>query len=390
MPLSWWVPPPMTASAPASIAAWQNSMKYGAGSSTFLWRIVCECARMTTASADFLAAEISAAMRFKSFALQADVRPGLSDTLNTSLPIWHVPGASGGVKPVRMSNSRLPLIPVSDAISFTHSNCWAVTRYVSFHRRWFSPGRPGEREVFQPAIPSGLNEADTEMNAIFPLGVSITAAFEASCRFSPMPANGLPASRSVFIVMKSASMPKSSEWLFAQPQPLKPYFQRSGKTEGSIEAHVPPLHAAGRHVPSLTTASKLTSRASPESIQFLSAGATEYSAGNACTMNASPAAVTVTFGGAARATQESGSARNATRYFSISSSVAGSCHSSSPWALPPFVPMMATGTPQVTKQRASVAASMRSRGTSRPSPADIALRRPRMSGASGSLLQGGE
>ena len=202
--------------------------------------------------------------------LQVDVRPGFSAALNASLPIWNVPGASGAVKPVRMSSSRLPFMPVCVAISFTHSSCCGVTRYVSFHRRPFSPGRPGEREVFQPAIASGWNADETEMNATLPLGVSTIPAFVASCRFSPMPANGMSIPFSVFIVRKSASALKSSEWLFAQPQPLKPKDRKSGSTEGSIELHVPPLQAAGRHVPSFTTVSKLTSRASPLPIHSVS------------------------------------------------------------------------------------------------------------------------
>ena len=83
---------------------------------------------MTTMSAAFLAAAIASEIRLRSFVLQDDVRPGFSAALNASLPIWNVPGASGAVKPVRMSSSRLPLIPVSEAISLTHSSCCAVTR----------------------------------------------------------------------------------------------------------------------------------------------------------------------------------------------------------------------------------------------------------------------
>ena len=209
-------------------------------------------------------------MRLRSLALHFDVRPGLSATLNASLPIWNVPGASGGVKPVLMSSSRFPLMPVSNAISFTHSICFSVTRYVSLQRSPLRPGRPGERDVFHPAMASGWNAADTDRNATLPFGVSTNAAFVASCRFSPIPANGIPFSRIVLIVMKSASWLKSREWLLAHPQPLKPNARKSGRTDGSIELHVPPLHAAGRQVPSLTTVSKLTSRASPPPIHEVS------------------------------------------------------------------------------------------------------------------------
>ena len=145
-----------------------------------------------------------------------------------------------------------------------------MTRYVSFQRRGLRPGRPGERDVFQPAAASGWNADDTEMNATFPCGVLTIPAFVASCRVSPMPANGMPRPFSVFIVRNSASWLKSSEWLFAQPQPLKPKARKSGSTDGSIELHVPPLQAAGRHVPSFTTVSKLTSRASPLPIHSVS------------------------------------------------------------------------------------------------------------------------
>ena len=166
-------------------------------------------------------------------------------------------------------------MPVSDAISLTYFICLSVTRYVSFQRRPFRPGRPGERDVFQPAIASGWNAADTERNATLPFGVSTNAALVASWRFSPIPANGIPFSRNARIVMKSASRPKSSEWLFAHPQPLKPKARKSGSTDGFIELHVPPLQAAGRHVPSLTTVSKFTRRASPEAIHAFIWGATE-------------------------------------------------------------------------------------------------------------------
>ena len=46
-------------------------------------------------------------------------------------------------------------------------------------------------------------------------------------------------------------------------------------TSGRITAQVPPLHAAGGHVPSLTTHSKLTRRASPEAIHAFISGAIE-------------------------------------------------------------------------------------------------------------------
>ena len=110
------------------------------------------------------------------------------------------------MKPPSCSSARVPLIMVPAAISFSAAMCAGVTKNFIFRRSPFMPGRPGESFVVRPARASGWNSELTEMNATRPLGVSMKAGADASCRSLPVPQCGIPALSSARIVMNNPSV----------------------------------------------------------------------------------------------------------------------------------------------------------------------------------------